>query len=83
MATKWVLDGPGGKWSIWDHGDELCVLEGDTILGRLVARVRPEICRKIDGPHKRHCMERAASAIHTAKLLGSDSPTLTGLWSAK
>jgi hypothetical protein len=66
----WRVNGPGGVWSIWDHGDELVVCQGPTPKARVVARVREEICRRVSGDTRRYWMEKAASAIHTAVLLG-------------
>lgn len=81
MATKgYRVEGPGGKWSIWDHGDELTVCRGPNLADDVVARVPPEVARKMDAGHKRKHVESAAGSIHVAKLLGGDSPNFHLLW---
>jgi hypothetical protein len=74
------VQGPGGVWSIWDHGDEMTVCQGANLTDRVVARVPIGIARKMDAGHKWAHVENAAGAIKVAALLGSDSPTFRMLW---
>lgn len=79
--------GPGGvKWSIWDHGDELSVNDGPLFRDRTVAIVPVEACERLSVGEKWGLVCRAATAIHTAKLieeLGQPGPPNFGpMWRA-
>lgn len=80
MKTYYVDGHEGVKYSIWDHGDEMCVNRGPLITDETIARIRPEVARRLDDGGKRQLVVSAASSIRVADLLGTDSPTFHLLW---
>lgn len=81
MMAKYLVDGPGGiKWSIWDHGDEMCVNRGPDITSDVVATVPQPIARKMDAAHRWQHVVSAASSIRVSALLDGDSPNFHLLW---
>ena len=82
-TKRYLVDGPGGKWSIWDHGDEMAVCDGPDLTSRVVATVPVALASRLDAGGRWEHVVDAANAIHVAKLLNSDSPNFRKLWRAR